>query len=86
VRQFVDDTALYLNISTSSQSEVLQKDLDNLERWSLKWDMVFNPSKRQVIETHLKLWPAPPWSSSTKQSARLITSNHRKSPYFSFLT
>ena len=32
VRLFTDDTALYLTISTSSQSEILQKDLDNLER------------------------------------------------------
>ena len=31
-----------------------------------------------------KLWPAPPWSSSTKQSARLTTSHHRKSPFFYF--
>ena len=31
-----------------------------------------------------KLWPAPFWSSSTKQSARLTSSHHRKSPYFYF--
>ena len=39
VRLFADDTALYLTISTSSQSEILQNDLDNVERWSHKWDM-----------------------------------------------
>ena len=49
VRLFADDIALYLTISTPSQSEILQKDLDNLERWSHKWDMEFNPSKCQVI-------------------------------------
>ena len=32
VRLFADSTALQLTISTSSQSEILQKDLDNLER------------------------------------------------------
>ena len=31
VRLFADDTALYFTISTSSQSEILQKDLNNLE-------------------------------------------------------
>ena len=31
-----------------------------------------------------KLWPASPWNSSTKQSARLTTSHHRKSSYFYF--
>jgi len=39
---FADDIALYLTISTFSQSEILQKDLDNLERWSHKWDMDLN--------------------------------------------
>jgi len=33
VRLFADDAALYLTISTSSQPEILQKNLDNLERW-----------------------------------------------------
>jgi len=35
----------YLTVSASSQSEILQKDLDNLERWNHKWDT----SKYQVI-------------------------------------
>ena len=39
VRLFADDIALYLTISTSSQSDILQKDLENLERWSYKLDM-----------------------------------------------
>ena len=43
VRLFADDTALYLTISTSSQSEILQKDLDNLELRSHKWDMDLTP-------------------------------------------
>jgi len=45
VRLFADDTAFYLIISISSQSEILQKDLYNLEHWSHNWDMEFNPSK-----------------------------------------
>jgi len=43
VRLFADDTALYLTISPSSQSEIHQNDFDNLERSSHKWDMEFNP-------------------------------------------
>jgi len=43
VRLFEDDAALDLTISTSFQSEILQKDLhDNLERWSHTWDMELN--------------------------------------------
>ena len=59
VRLFADDTALYLTISTSSQSEILQKDLDNFERWSHKWDMEFNPSKCQVIHITRSKNPIP---------------------------
>ena len=43
VRLFADDTALYLTISTSSQSEILKTDLDNLARWGHKWDMNLTP-------------------------------------------
>ena len=49
VRLLANDTALYLTFSTSSQSMVFQNDLDNLERWSHKWDMEFNPSECRVI-------------------------------------
>ena len=59
MRLFADDTALYLTISTSSQSEILQKDLDNLESWSDKWDMEFNPSKCQVIHITRSKNPIP---------------------------
>ena len=48
-----------LFISTSSQSEILQKDLDNLERCSHKWDMEFNPSKCQVIQITRSKNPFP---------------------------
>jgi len=59
VRLFADDTVLYLTISTFSQSEILQKDLDNLERWSHKWDMKFNFSKCQVIHITRSKNPIP---------------------------
>ena len=59
VRLVADDAALYLTISTSSQSEILQKDIDNLERWSQKWDMEFNPSKCQVIHITRSKNPIP---------------------------
>ena len=59
VRLFADDTALYLTISTSSQSEIPQKDLDNLERWSHKLDMELNPSKCQVIHITSSKTPIP---------------------------
>jgi hypothetical protein len=48
-RLFSDDTAIYLTISSTSQSEILQKDLNILEHWSHEWDVEFNPSKCQVL-------------------------------------
>ena len=59
VRLFADDAALYLTSPTSSQSEILQKDLDTLGRWSHKWDMHFNPSKCQVIQITRSKNPIP---------------------------
>jgi hypothetical protein len=34
VRLFADDTVIYLTISLTYQSEILQKDLNTLEHWS----------------------------------------------------
>ena len=39
VRLFADDTAMYLVITSLSESEFLQKDLINLEDWEKLWDM-----------------------------------------------
>ena len=59
VRLFAVDNALYLTISTPCQSEILQKDLDNIERWIHKWDMEFNHSKCQVIHIIRSKNPIP---------------------------
>ena len=49
VRLFADDTAMYLALDKQGDSEILQKDLESLEKWEKLWDMSFNPSKCQVI-------------------------------------
>ena len=50
VRLFADDTALYLSLNKQTDSNTLQKDLNNLQVWEHLWDMEFNPSKCQVIQ------------------------------------
>ena len=50
VRLFADDTALYLAISSTTESEILQTDLASLEQSEKMWDMQFNPSKCQVLQ------------------------------------
>ena len=57
VRLFADDTALYLAISSTTESEVLQTDLASLEQWEKMWDMQFNPSKCQVLQITKKAKP-----------------------------
>ena len=46
---FVDDTKCYSSISSSSESEILQKDLDSIVSWSRKQNLSFNPTKSVVI-------------------------------------
>ena len=43
VRLFAGDTALYLAISSTTESEVLQTDLASLKQWAKMWDMQLNP-------------------------------------------
>ena len=45
MRFFADDTIIYRQISTHSDSEALQEDLKTLENWSRVWQMEFHPSK-----------------------------------------
>ena len=49
VRQFADDTAVYLTIGGAEDGKVLQTDLYRLSVWEDRWDMEFNPSKCQVV-------------------------------------
>lgn len=46
---FADDALLYGIISNDADSNKLQDDLLQLERWQNKWQMNFNPSKCKII-------------------------------------
>ena len=49
VRLFADDCVLYRQVKSESDCELLQDDLQNLEKWEQKWSMSFNPSKCNSI-------------------------------------
>ena len=49
VRLFADDTALYLTVTSKTDSQTLQQDLQKLEQWEKTWEMHFNPSKCQIM-------------------------------------
>ena len=49
VRLFADDTAVYLTVGGTDDSNVLQQDLDKLMVWESRWGMEFNSSKCQGV-------------------------------------
>jgi len=59
VRLFADDTALYRDIATPEDSQILQDDLSKLEAWESKWQMTFNADKCLVLPVTRKKCPAP---------------------------
>ena len=57
VRLFADDTIAYLAITSDTDCQVLQNDLDKLATWETKWKMEFHPSKCQVLTISRKRNP-----------------------------
>jgi len=47
--KFADDTKIFRKISNSSDTRLLQEDLDALVQWSKKWQMAFNVEKCKVM-------------------------------------
>ena len=56
-RLFADDCILYQRIRTSQDSDKLQADLDQLQKWESIWFMEFNTSKCQAISITNKIKP-----------------------------
>ena len=56
-RLFADDCILYQRIRTSQDSDKLQADLDQLQKWESIWLMEFNTSKCQAISIINKIKP-----------------------------
>jgi hypothetical protein len=49
IRLFADDTISYLAVTSESDCDVLQRDLDKLALWEDKWLMQFHPEKCNVL-------------------------------------
>ena len=47
--RFADDTTLYSNVCSSRECELVQKDLNALYEWCVKWKLDFNVSKCKVL-------------------------------------
>lgn len=52
IRLFADDCLVYRKIHNLQDQDVLQRDLNALEKWSQTWGMRFNPSKCTILRSH----------------------------------
>ena len=57
IRLFADDSLLYRAINTISDSLILQKDLDQLQKWEKANKMEFHPDKCQILRITNKRQP-----------------------------
>ena len=62
-RLFADDCIVYQTITDQRDEEALQKDLNSLVDWAIKWGMKFNASKCNVMRISRK---RNPWEISYK--------------------
>ena len=56
-RLFADDCILYQRIRSSQDSDKLQADLDQFQKWESTWLMEFSTSKCQAISITNKIKP-----------------------------
>ena len=57
VRHFADDTIVYLTITSDTDADYLQEDLEKLAEWEGKWKMAFHPDKCNVLTITRKRKP-----------------------------
>lgn len=58
MRLFADDCIVYRSIKKPEDSLLLQKDLDNLQKWEDTWQMQFNPEKCVAMHISRKRRPS----------------------------
>ena len=49
ISKFADDTKIYRDIKSDSDSSLLQNDLGKLVLWASEWQMIFNAKKCKVL-------------------------------------
>ena len=54
---YADDVKIYREISSDSDCSFLQKDLDNISKWSSDWQLILNPRKCASFTITLKRAP-----------------------------
>ena len=49
IRLFADDCLAYRRILTAEDQAILQRDLESLHQWTIRWGMKFNPGKCNIM-------------------------------------
>ena len=57
IRLFADDSLLYRTIRSPKDCEILQNDLNNLQKWEKLWKMEFHPGKCNLLQISNKKSP-----------------------------
>ena len=54
VKLYADDVLLYTTVRTEEDCHKLQADLNSLEQWAKKWNIIFNPAKCEFLRVSNK--------------------------------
>ena len=73
-RLFADDTIVYSEINSISDSQILRQDLDKLTLWEKTWLMEFNPIKCEVLSVTRKRNPVAYSFSLQNDTLRRVSS------------
>ncbi len=49
IKMFADDTKIYRRIDSNTDYEMLQHDIENLQTWTMRWQMQFHPDKCKTL-------------------------------------
>ena len=71
---FADNAKVFRQIETSVDTATLQKDLDHITDWSLKWQMNFNVNKCK----HLHIGPTTPHNNYTIAGIDLVENDQER--------
>ena len=54
IHLFTDDCVCYRQIDSTEDTSKLQKDIDQLGKWAMKWGMRFQPVKCNIMQLTMK--------------------------------
>ena len=60
---FTDDSLLYRPINSMKDHQILEQDLNNLQKWATDWGMKFNAKKCYLLSSKIK-GQCNPWTKS----------------------